>query len=304
MFPAIEVLGPKLRRSYLVPLALFVATLWTTTAVGSQFARSFAENRPFDTADLRESFSALFQPQRWPAGLPFSLTLLAILLAHELGHYVACRRYGVAATPPFFLPAPTPIGTFGAFIRIRSPITNRQALFDIGIAGPLAGFALTLPAIAAGVALSKVLPNVGLLTDLRFSTPPLQRAVELVLFPGAESHDVLLHPIARAGWVGAFATALNLLPIGQLDGGHILYAFVGKWHRQLSRFFVALLALLALFEGWSWLVWAILLLLLGLGHPTIYDQRRPAGIRPLLALAALIIFIGCFTVAPISGADM
>ncbi len=171
-------------------------------------------------------------------GLPFSLTLLAILLAHEMGHYWAARYYHVDATLPFFIPAPTLIGTFGAFIRIRSAILSKRILFDIGIAGPLAGFALLIWPLAIGMSLSKVVPGIAARGDLIFGTPLILRLFEWTLFPGVPAGDIYLNPVARAAWVGLLATALNLLPIGQLDGGHVLYAFFGEHTRFLSRVFV------------------------------------------------------------------
>src|SRR5262249_10215749 len=154
---------------------------------------------------------------------------------------------------------PSLIGTLGAFIRIRSPIFTKRILFDIGIAGPLAGFALLVWPMAIGVSLSKVAAGIALKGDVIFGTPLLLRAFEAVGLPGVRPEDILLHPVARAAWVGLLATALNLLPIGQLDGGHILYAFVGERTRLLSRFFVAILVPLGIFVAWSWLVWAALL---------------------------------------------
>src|SRR5205085_12096445 len=172
-------------------------------------------------------------------GIAFSLTLMTILLAHEMGHYFACRYYGINASLPYFLPAPTLIGTLGAFIRIRSPIYTRRALFDVGVAGPLAGFAVLLPALILGLLHSKILPGVANRGDFVFGTPLALRLLEWVFFHGVSVADINLHPVARAAWVGLLATALNLLPIGQLDGGHILYSFFGQTHKLLSRLFVA-----------------------------------------------------------------
>jgi membrane-associated protease RseP (regulator of RpoE activity) len=231
--------------------------------------------------------------------LAFSLTLMTILLAHELGHYFACRYYGVDASLPYFLPAPTPIGTLGAFIRIRSPIYTRRALFDIGIAGPLAGFAALVPALAIGVAFSKVVPGIAERGDLIFGVPKILRAFEWALFPGVPSRDIYLHPVARAAWVGILATALNLIPIGQLDGGHILYSFAGHRHKLLSRIFVVALLLLGLFYSPTWLVWAVILFLFALRHPTIFDVTPLDRTRVVLGLTALAIFVLTFTVVPI-----
>ncbi|MBM3813609.1 MAG: site-2 protease family protein [Acidimicrobiia bacterium] len=288
------------RRSVALHAALLLLTLLTTTAMGARLAINFEQNLP---AFSDHDFQALMQIVRNPAlllmGLPFSLTLLTILMAHELGHYFACVYYRVDATLPYFLPAPTLIGTFGAFIRIRSPIYSRAVLFDIGIAGPLAGFLFLLPALAIGLANSKVLPGIAVQGDLIFGAPLMERWVTALVFPGVAGSDVYLHPVARAAWVGLLATALNLLPIGQLDGGHILYALLGKHHKLLSRFFVLVLVVLGLTYSYSWLLWALLLLVFGMRHPVIHDPGRLGGGRKRLALLALLIFVVSFTVSPV-----
>ena len=269
--------------------------------VGVVLTQSFDSNRALD---LDQYFNIVPLIVSHPAllvdGLAFSLTLMVILLAHELGHYFACRYYGIDASLPYFLPAPTPIGTLGAFIRIRSPIYTRRALFDVGIAGPLAGFVMLIPALAIGMAYSKVVPGIAERGDLIFGVPAIQRFFEMLIFPGVPSSDIYLHPVARAAWVGTLATALNLLPIGQLDGGHILYAFLGRWHKLLSRLFVVVLVILAFYtRTWSWLVWALLLLFFALRHPVICDVAKMGGRRALLGLAALAMFLLTFTVVPI-----
>ena len=297
---------PKHR--YWIHAVLLLLTLLTTTAVGVGLAHSFAENRPFDfDADLAAYAAMWHDPSVLLAGLPFSLTLLTILLAHEMGHYLAARYYRVDATLPFFLPAPTLIGTFGAFIRIRSAILSKRILFDIGIGGPLAGFLTLILPLIAGVSLSKDVPGIGLRGDVIFGTPPLLRLVEMIIFPGVPATDIYLHPVARAAWVGLLATALNLLPIGQLDGGHILYAFLGERTRYLSRVFVGALALLGVFQlfttdykvGYMWLFWALVLFFVALRHPSIVDPNQLSPVRRWLGLAALAVFLLCFTLAPI-----
>ena len=230
----------------------------------------------------------------------FRITLMTILLAHELGHYFACRYYGIDASLPYFLPFPSPIGTLGAFIRIRSPIYTRQALFDVGIAGPLAGFAVLVPALVIGIGESKVIPGIADRGDLIFGVPAIQRFFEWIIFPHVRSADILLHPIARAAWVGILATALNLLPIGQLDGGHILYAFAGRRHKLLSRIFVlALLPLGLFFAPTVGLFGRLLLFFFALRHPVIYDITKLDRNRMVLGLAALAIFLLTFTLAPL-----
>ncbi len=252
----------------------------------------------FTGDDLAALTRVVGDPGQLLLGLPFSITLMAILLAHEMGHYVACRYYRVDASLPYFIPAPTLIGTFGAFIRIRSPILTRRALFDIGIAGPLAGFLLVLPAFAVGLAWSKVLPGIAWRGELIFGVPALQRVLEYAIFPGTPSGDVYLHPVASAAWVGVLATALNLLPIGQLDGGHILYAFTGRWHKLLSRVFVLSLIPLGYFSL-SWVIWAVILFFLGMRHPSIHDNTPLGRGRRQLGLLALIIFLLSFSLTPV-----
>jgi membrane-associated protease RseP (regulator of RpoE activity) len=294
---------PKHR--YWLHALLLLLTLGTTTVVGAGLARSFAGNRPFDfDADLQGYARMWHDPAYLLDGLPFSLTLLAILLAHEMGHYFAARYYGVDATLPFFLPAPTLIGTLGAFIRIRSPILSKRILFDIGVAGPLAGFALLVWPLAAGMSLSKVVPGIGAQGELVFGTPLILRLFEWALFPGAAINDIYLHPVARAAWVGVLATALNLLPIGQLDGGHILYAFLGERTRLLSRLFVLLLVPMGFFFAYSWLVWAAILFFFGMRHPAIFDPNPIGRVRTRLGVLALIIFLLSFTLAPIRSAGL
>lgn len=281
---------------------LFASTLVTTTAVGGTLAYNFRHDLPaIDLDRSLASFGHWRDLNFWLDGLPFSLTLLSILLAHELGHYFACLYYRLDASPPYFLPSPTLIGTFGAFIRIRSPIYSRRVLFDVGVAGPIAGFVFLLPALAIGLAYSRVAPGIALRGDLIFGTPPILRLFEWLIFPGVPSSDISLHPVARAAWVGVFATALNLLPIGQLDGGHILYAFVGDKHRVLSRLFVAALVPLGLLY-WPWLLWAAILFFFGLRHPLIYDASELGAARKKLGAVALAIFALCFMVAPIQTA--
>ncbi len=194
---------------------------------------------------------------------------------------------------------PTLIGTLGAFIRIRSAIFSKRQLFDVGIAGPLAGFAFVIPALGIGLALSRVVPGVAVQGDFEFGTPLILRTLEALVFPGTPVSDIQLHPIARAAWFGVLATALNLMPIGQLDGGHILYSLFGPLHRPLTYLFILILIPLGLLFSYSWLLWAFLLLLFARRHPRIYDEAPLGPGRKRLALLALIIFIGSFSVTPI-----
>jgi membrane-associated protease RseP (regulator of RpoE activity) len=286
------------RPRYWLHALLFTLTLATSTVVGAAMQHDFESNLPLD---LERSFSLYAWFWRHPAGLlqglPFSLTLLTILLAHEFGHYIAAAYHGVDASLPYFLPSPF-MGTFGAFIRVRSPIYSKRALFDIGVSGPLAGFVFLLPALAAGLAFSKVIPGIEQQGSLHFGVPGLEWLLERLIFPGVASSDIYLHPVARAAWVGMLATALNLLPIGQLDGGHIVYSFFPRRHRTIST--VLCVLLLPLGKFWlGWLIWAVLLFWLGRGHPGIYDTTDPGAGRRKLAWIALAVFILCFTFVPI-----
>ncbi len=279
---------------------LFLITVVSASLVGSGFQSSFDANQPgiVLSRDLDHYEQVWRNPALLLQGLSYSLTLLGILLAHEFGHYFACVYYRISATLPFFLPAPTFIGTLGAFIRIRQPIATRCQLFDIGVAGPIAGFIFVIPALLIGVSLSKVIPGIGHQGDLVFGTPPLLQFVEWLLFPGVPDSDILLHPMARAGLVGLLATALNLLPVGQLDGGHIVYSFFPKSHSWISRGFVLLLLPLGfLWEGWFF--WAALLFIFGLKHPAVYDISDPGFGRRRVGLLALAIFLLSFTPMPV-----
>lgn len=301
------------RHRYWLHALLLLATLLTTTMVGVEMAHSFQKAVPFDFGDNLEGYTRLWHdPSYLLAGLPFSLTLLTILMAHEMGHYLTARHYNVDATLPFFLPAPTLIGTFGAFIRIRSAILSKRILFDIGVGGPLAGFAVLLIPLAVGVAMSKVVHGIGAHGELVFGTPLILRLFELIKFGNVPAADIYLHPVARAAWVGLLATALNLLPIGQLDGGHVLYAFLGEKTRVWSRFAVAMLAILGLVQlftsaykmGYMWLFWALFLIIFGMRHPAIVDPSPVGRTRTWLGILALVIFILSFTAAPIRTAGL
>jgi membrane-associated protease RseP (regulator of RpoE activity) len=292
---------PRPRHRYWLHALLLVATLLSTTIVGAGMARSFAQNRPIDFGESLMGYLRMWHdPSYLLPGLPFSLTLLAILLAHEFGHFLTARYYLVDVSLPFFIPFPSLIGTMGAFIRIRSAILSKRVLFDIGIAGPLAGFVALVSPLVAGMALSKVVPGIGRSGELVFGTPLILRLMEWVRFPGVAVGDIYLHPVARAAWVGLLATALNLLPIGQLDGGHILYAFLGERTRYLSRVFIFILVLMGVFIAYSWLFWAALLFFFGMRHPAIVDPHPLGRFRTWLAVVALAILILSFTMAPVS----
>jgi len=294
---------PRTRERYWLHALLFALTMVTTCMVGATMQSDFERNVPFELEHTLELSGFLrSHPAALLQGLPYSLTLMLILLAHEFGHYLASVFHQVDASLPFFLPSPG-LGTFGAFIRIRSPIYSRRALFDIGIAGPLAGFVFLLPALAVGIAFSKVIPGIAHESSWRFGVPALQWLLERVIFPGTRSADIYLHPVARAAWVGMFATAMNLLPIGQLDGGHILYSFFPARHKTVSRAMCILMLPLGIF-WWAWFFWAIVLWWLGRRHPMICDATEPGAARRKLGWLALAIFILCFTWQPFADSGL
>jgi membrane-associated protease RseP (regulator of RpoE activity) len=289
----------RVRERYWLYGLLFTATLITTTIVGAAMQVDFDRGVPFDIVRSFNTWNRIWHhPADALRGLPFSLTLMAILLAHEFGHYIAAIFHRVEASLPYFMPSPV-LGTFGAFIRVRSPIFSKQALFDIGISGPLAGFTFLLPALSVGLAFSKVIPGIAHQGSLDFGIPWLQWLLAKAIFPGVPVADIYLHPVARAAWVGMLTTAMNLLPIGQLDGGHILYSFFPNRHRQVSTCLSLILLPLGYF-WWGWLFWGLVLLLLGRRHPAVYDPSALDADRRMLGWVALAVFILCFCYAPVS----
>jgi membrane-associated protease RseP (regulator of RpoE activity) len=289
----------KWPRLWWLNLLLFMVTFVTATAYGAAVTGCFYAGRPFNSDLLWAGYLLMAQGNPLVLrGLIFSIPLLLILGAHEFGHYAACKRWQVKATLPFFLPSPLLLGTFGAFIRIRSPIYRRHSLFDIGVAGPLAGFLVLLPVLALGMAWSRVIPHISSGGDFVFGTPLLIRAAEWIRFPAESPADIALHPFAQAAWGGLLATAVNLLPIGQLDGGHILYALLGPAHRNLSRIFLLFLLPMGFFSA-SWLLWALILFLLGARHPLVYDNEALDTTRKSVAAAALIILVLSLSLTPV-----
>jgi membrane-associated protease RseP (regulator of RpoE activity) len=285
-------------------ILLFALTVLTTTLVGANHFASFYMdfgNQPLDLSGV-----GLFLNGLW-----YSASILAILGAHEFGHYYACRYYRVDASLPYFLPAPLPLtGTLGAFIRIRQMIPTKRELFDIGIAGPIAGFVVAVPVLLVGMSLSR-------LTPLPPDTSGFVELGEPLLFKGVawlfwgtppEGYSINMHPMAFAAWFGLLATALNLFPIGQLDGGHISYAVLGR--RSTLVTLATVIALVGLtFVSSSWLIWTVLtvvmLVVFGPRHPKTFDEHVPLDRgRKLLALFALLMFILCFTPAPIEPLDL
>jgi membrane-associated protease RseP (regulator of RpoE activity) len=302
---------PSTRLRYRLPLLLLLVTFCTTVLVGSRLQFNFDHHlEAFATGN--EILPLLPVQWIWQSprlllrGVPFSLALMSILLVHELGHYLYCRRYQVRATLPFFIPAPTLIGTLGAFIRIGGRIPSRAALFDIGIAGPIAGFVIAVPTMVVGLALSHPVAGVSD-PDLQFGFPLVFQLGHILLHHvlshgGPSLVHYYLHPVAIAAWAGMLATALNLLPGGQLDGGHIVFAVSPRLHRFLSLGMIGTLLVLSWFFWVGWMVWAILLALSGLQQPRVPRHPSVGGKRRRLALVALAMLVLTFTPAPVANA--
>ena len=290
-----------------VQILLLALTLISTTIAGGCHYYNFTQDLAMaDQQIVSPSFRELFgSPIFYVHGLWYSLTILGILGCHEMGHYVACLRYNVLATRPFFLPAPVLTGTLGAFIRIKSRIPTKVALFDIGIAGPLAGFAVAVPALFIGLMLSRIdhLPadQSGL---VELGEPLLFKFAAWLVWGSVPTGSTInMHPMAFAAWFGLIATALNLFPISQLDGGHIAYAVLGRRSTVVTIVMLCVAIGLA-YESTSWIVWTILLVVmiavLGPHHPpTLYDEEPLDKRRVLLAVVAMIILVLCFTPVPI-----
>jgi membrane-associated protease RseP (regulator of RpoE activity) len=286
-------------------IVLFVLTFLSTTSVGAAHYASFYLG--FGGGELPFSWVELFVRGLW-----YSVPILAILGTHEMGHYLACRYYGVEASRPYFLPMPFVLtGTLGAFIRIREPIPNKRQLFDIGIAGPIAGFLVAVPVLFAGMYLSRV---VELPADFdgggfRVGKPLLYMAVRWLTFGTVPDGSIVeMHPVLFAAWFGLLATALNLFPIGQLDGGHISYAVLGRRSTGVTIVMIGCLIGLT-FWSLSWAVWAGLMVLMliafGPRHPRTPDEDEPLdATRRRLALFAAVMFLLCFTPAPIEPLDL
>src|SRR5574341_1463994 len=304
-------LGAPPKERWWLHAVLFLATFLTMWMAGAMLAGVAPGVPAIRLSELPNVGRALLDWLiRLRPGLEFAMGLMAILLAHETGHYLTAKHYGINASPPYFLPAPPLwnfVGTFGAFIRLRSPVVDRQQLLDVGAAGPWAGFVVAMIMLATGMLASQPVPA------LEASAPQLVMLGGTPLYLGdslamaaarhlfADGNVVLLHPLALAGWLGLLVTALNLLPLGQLDGGHVLYALIGR--RQVWVGALTWLALLALGPWfWGWYVWAIFTLILGRGslaHPAVLDRyRRIAPSRQPFGWATVLLFLATFTPVP------
>ena len=271
-----------------IHLVLFFLTVFTTLLAGA----------------LMEGAKILENPVELLKGIPFSFTLMFILGTHEFGHYYYAQKHKVDATLPYFIPAPPflfLIGTFGAFIKIKSPIYRKDALLQIGAAGPIAGFVIAVPALIIGLLLSDVVEKNNIQGALILGDSILMKILTWITHPKLmDTQDIMLHPIAFAGWIGLLVTMLNLLPIGQLDGGHVAYAMFGKKQRLIGQ--IAFIFLIPLsFLSINWLIWGLLLLILmrSVKHPPIQDIHIPlSDTDKRIGYICLLIFIVCFIPAP------
>lgn len=323
LFPELQQSEPLAARALTTPeelspsrvafhLFLLFITAITTTLTGAAFSVQIQTAADSLIGELFSPFLAIARQsaagnyEAIASGLLFTFTLLTILGAHELGHYFACRYYGIRATLPFFIPAPpvlTPFGTFGAVIKIKEPIYSRRALFDIGIAGPLAGFVFAVPASIIGLMFAKAAapPTAA---GMQFNDPLLFMIVMKIM---GLPQFIEWNPVYWAAWGSLLVTALNLFPVGQLDGGHVLYAITGqRGHQLVSRIVCAALILLAVlsmvwYSSPVWLVWSLVLLfMLKIGHPPVVEEE-PLGLgRMALAVFALLVFLLCFMPFPIT----
>jgi membrane-associated protease RseP (regulator of RpoE activity) len=271
----------------LLHLGLLLATVVTTIIAGA----------------LQQGVNPLTTPELLSKGIPFSFTLLLILGAHEMGHYLVSRRHHLDVTLPYFIPAPPIpfiIGTFGAFIRIRSPIRDKRALLDVGCSGPLIGVLVAIPVILIGLKLSTITVSGGGEETVTLGEPLLFKLLSrLALGSLTPEQNVILHPVAFAGWIGLLVTALNLLPVGQLDGGHVAYALFPEYHRYISLGVLGLLVVCGIIFWQGWLLWAVLLVFLGWRHPPPYEFWVPLDRRRrVLGIITIVVFGLTFSPAP------
>lgn len=280
---------PKVREekiNYGTPILLFLLTILTTLFAGSIQAGANPFKNPYDLLK----------------GVPFSFSLMAILLSHEMGHFLTSRHFKVQASPPYFLPVPHPlVGTFGAFIKMKSPVPSRKVLIFIGGAGPLVGFIIALPITIIGLKLSKPVFLEEVKGALTLGDSLIFKFLASLFAPKlAKGKDLLLHPIAFAGWIGMWVTALNLIPLSQLDGGHIIYALIGKKVKYVAILTVStMFALGFLWPGWF--LWAIVPLFLGIEHPPPLDGLKPLEKKEkIFAFICILIFILTFIPVPFS----
>jgi len=272
-----------------VNIILFLLTVLTTLLAGA----------------WHEGANPLENPEHIFKGIPFSFSLMGILLAHELGHYLTARKHGLNVTLPYFIPAPPfpfIIGTFGAFIKMRSPVRDRKMLLDVGATGPLVGIAVSIPFLIFGFQLSEVKMVQGQMGLTLGSSLLLSLISWLIVGPLPAGFDIVIHPVGFAGWIGLLVTSLNLLPIGQLDGGHVAYALLGEMQNKISKYVFLVLLALGIFGWQGWLFWGLLLFIMGFRHPPPMDWWVPLDRkRKIIGWLTVAIFVLTFIPIPFSG---
>ena len=276
----------RVRPRLFLPVLLFIVTVFTTMTAGAFY----------------EGVNPLHDPAGLIKGIPFSASLLFILGTHELGHFFASKKHRIHATLPYFIPGPPippMIGTFGAIIKMKAPITTKGALVDIGAAGPLTGFVAAVLITSWGLSISTLIPTPPP-GSVELGSPLVFKALSaLMVGPMPEGKELMLHPVAFAGWIGMFVTSLNLLPIGQLDGGHIVYALLGPYHRTVSILMVFGLLSMGILTWLGWFVWAVLVSIIGIWHPPVADQHIGLAVkRKIIGISTIIVFILTFTPTP------
>ncbi len=277
---------PKKGNNY-INIILLLATIFTTLWVGGMLANP-------------QEFSF---PGGLIYGIPFSLTLILILGTHEMGHYFTCKKLGIDATLPYFIPVPppSPLGTFGAVIRIKSPMEDKNALIEVGAMGPLSGLIVAIPAMIIGLLLSEIIPTAQIPKEgtLQLGNSILSSFLTLVFVKEPSKGAVLFHPVAWAAWIGMFVTSINLLPVGQLDGGHISYAIFHKKHKVIGWIIIGILVTIGFFFWQGFIVWGVLIAILGVTHPPPLNMvEEPDRKHKIIALISLVAFVLTFVPLP------
>jgi membrane-associated protease RseP (regulator of RpoE activity) len=272
-----------MRRLPVLHIGLFLVTLFCTLVAGT----------------LQQGINPIENPTLLWKGIPFSFTLLLILGAHEFGHYFMSRKHHIDVTLPYFIPAPSLVGTFGAFIKMKSPIMDRRILLDVGAAGPLAGLCVTVPVLLVGLSLSEVKYET-VETGFSLGSSMLFSIMNWIVHGSVpDNANIILHPIGFSGWIGLLVTSLNLLPVGQLDGGHVAYAIIGPRQGIVAKAVLVILVILGA-TGWEgWLVWAVILFIMGIHHPpVIYDWIPLDTKRKVVGWLTITVFVMTFTPVP------
>lgn len=284
----------KFQHNWFLAISLFLLTLISTTIMGTIWVGNLKPSLSF-----KELFFQITSLQTIYKGLNFSVPLLFILLCHELGHYLACRKYRVDATLPFFIPVPFGIGTLGAFIKIKEPFPSKRILFDVGVSGPIAGFIASIPFAIIGIWTTKIVHFISSENEILLQDPLFFKILIYLKFKPNLDETIILTPFIFAAWIGFLATMLNLLPFGQLDGGHIIYSLFGRFQRKI----VFPLYILLLFMGiywWGWFFWAVIIIIMNPFHPPSWDENIPIDKkRKIIGIIVLIIFILAFMPVPV-----